>query len=251
MRIIAITQARCGSTRLPNKILKKIDGETLLDIHLNRILKSKRIDQLLIATTIDPADDAIEEIAQKKRLAFYRGSMNNVLDRFYQAAKPYHPDWVVRLTSDCPLIDAKLLDTIIDKAIDLNVDYCSNTLNPTYPDGMDVEVFKYSALEKAWKEAKLDSEKEHVTPYIHKNSSFYNKDLFTSYNYSNDSNYGSARLTVDESVDFEVIKQLIEDLGVDKDWKTYAEHYLGNKTIQTLNESIKRNEGYIKSVQKD
>jgi spore coat polysaccharide biosynthesis protein SpsF len=150
MKIIAITQARCGSTRLPNKVLKKINGETLLSIHLSRILKSKKIDQLLVATTTEPADGAIEEVAKSMGLPYYRGSVSNVLDRYYQAAKPHHPDWVVRLTSDCPLIDAGLIDKIIDKAIELDVDYCSNTLDPTYPDGMDAEVFKYSALEKAW-----------------------------------------------------------------------------------------------------
>ena len=251
IKILAITQARTGSTRLPNKIFKEIQGRTLLSIHLERILKSKRIDQLLIATTLDKDDNIIEAEANKLGIPFYRGSINNVLDRFYQAAKQYIPDWVVRLTSDCPLIDPDLLDAIIDKAIEKNVDYCANTLNPTFPDGMDVEVFKYSALEKAWKEAELDSEKEHVTPYIHKNSSFNNKNLFTSYNFLNDIDYGKVRLTVDEQSDFEVISHLIKKLGIDKDWKTYANYYLSNKEIKDLNESIKRNEGYTNSSKKD
>jgi spore coat polysaccharide biosynthesis protein SpsF len=251
MKIIAITQARCGSTRLPNKILKTVNGQTLLNIHLDRILKSARVDQLIVATTIDVADNAIEEIAVQKGLPFYRGSVNNVLDRFYQAAKPHYPDWVIRLTSDCPLIDAGLFDKLVDKAIELDVDYCSNTLNPTYPDGMDAEVFKFSALEKAWNEATLNSDKEHVTPYIHKNSSFNNKDLFKSYNYANDANYGNVRLTVDEQADFDVIKLLIEKLGTDQSWETYAEYCLHNDEMQAINRKIKRNEGYMKSVAKD
>jgi len=251
MKIIAITQARCGSTRLPNKVLKEIKGETLLGIHLNRILKSKKIDQLLVATTTDAADDAIEKVADDMGLPFYRGSVNNVLDRYYQAAKKHNPDWVVRLTSDCPLIDASLIDKIIDKAIELDVDYCSNTLDPTYPDGMDTEVFKYSALEKAWHEAGLNSEREHVTPYIHKNSSFHHKSLFTSYNYANDVNYGNVRLTVDEPADFEVIKHVVENLGLDKGWKIYADYYLEDKTINELNGNITRNEGYTASLKKD
>jgi spore coat polysaccharide biosynthesis protein SpsF len=251
MKVIAITQARTGSTRLPNKVLKKIKGKMLLNIHLERILKTKTINQLIVATTTDPADDAIEEIANKMGIAFYRGSVYDVLDRYYQAAKMHNPEWVVRLTSDCPLIDADLLDAIIDKALELNVDYCSNSLDPTYPDGMDVEVFKYSALEKAWKEAKLDSEREHVTPYIYKNSSFYNRDLFTAFNFCYHSNYKNVRLTVDEQADFEVISQLIEKLGVDEDWKTYADCYLGSEKVKDLNKDIERNDGYIKSVQND
>jgi len=251
MKIVAITQARCGSTRLPNKVLKTVKGETLLAIHLNRILKSKKIDQLVVATTTEPADDAIEEVAKSMGLPYYRGSVSNVLDRYYQAAKSHHPDWVVRLTSDCPLIDAGLIDKIIDKAIELDVDYCSNTLNPTYPDGMDAEVFKYSALERAWHEAQLNSEKEHVTPYIHKNSSFHHKNLFTSYNYANDVNYERVRLTVDEQADFEVISHLINNLGLDKNWKIYADYYLEDKTINELNGNITRNEGYAASLKKD
>jgi spore coat polysaccharide biosynthesis protein SpsF (cytidylyltransferase family) len=180
-------------------------------------------------------------------LAFYRGSVNDVLDRFYQAAKPYHPEWVVRLTSDCPLMDAALIDEIVSKAIELDVDYCSNTLDPTYPDGIDIELMKFSALEKAWKEATSNSDREHVTPYIHQNSTFFHKTLFRSYNYSNEKNYGGVRLTVDEPKDFEVIRTLIDKLGTDKDWKTYADRYMADEEIARLNQHIQRNEGYLKS----
>ncbi len=251
MKVIAITQARCGSTRLPNKVLKTIQGHTLLDIHLNRILKSKKINQLLVATTNEPADNAIVEIAVRNGLPYYRGSTNNVLDRFYQAAKTEDPQWVVRLTSDCPLIDPELIDKIIAKAIDLDVDYCSNTLRATYPDGMDVEVFKFSALERAWNEAMLDSEKEHVTPFIYKNSTFNNKQAFSSYNYLNDIDYGNVRLTVDEKKDFEVVKILIESLGKNEGWKIYADNYMQNEAIRNLNENIVRNEGYNSSLKSE
>ena len=244
IKVLAITQARTGSSRLPNKVLKEIDGRSLLAIHLDRILKSKRIDQLIVATTVAPADDVIADIAAKIHLPFFKGSINNVLDRFYQAANVYKPSLVVRLTSDCPLIDASLIDRIIDKAIETDVDYCSNTLKPTFPDGMDIEVFKFTALEKAWKEATLDSEKEHVTPYIHKNSTFHDKKLFTSYNFENETNYENVRLTVDEQSDFEVISRLIERLGIDKDWKAYADYYLSNNNVKEINTHIERNAGY-------
>jgi len=251
MEVLAITQARSGSTRLPNKVLKTIGGFTLLEIHLQRIQKSSKIDKLLVATTVDELDTRIVEIAKNNGLPFYQGSIDNVLDRFYQAAKEFQPKWVVRLTSDCPLIDAKLIDSIIDYAIEKDVDYCSNTLNPTFPDGMDIEVFKFSALEKAWKEAKLDSEKEHVTPFIHKNSTFNGLDLFVSCNYESDKNFADVRLTVDEPEDFEVVKLIIEKIGLDKDWKEYTDFYLSNKEINELNGSSKRNEGYDKSLKED
>jgi spore coat polysaccharide biosynthesis protein SpsF len=251
MEILAITQARSGSTRLPNKILMEVNNESLLDIHINRILKSVQISQLLIATTVAEEDKVIVEVAKKHQLPFYQGSINNVLDRFYQAAKEFNPKWVVRLTSDCPLIDPKLIDNVITYGIENDVDYCSNTLNPTFPDGMDIEVFKFSALEKAWNEAKIDSEKEHVTPYIHKNSTYNGNKIFTSCSYENNVNYGSIRLTVDEPSDFEVIKLVIESLGTDRGWEEYKNYYLSNDKIKNINSAIKRNEGYKKSLNLD
>ncbi len=251
MEVLAITQARSGSTRLPNKVLKTIGNHTLLEIHLERIQKSSKIDELLVATTVDELDTRIVEIAKNNGLPFYQGSIDNVLDRFYQGAKEFQPKWVVRLTSDCPLIDANLIDAIIDYAMEKDLDYCSNTLNPTFPDGMDIEVFKFSALEKAWNEATLDSEKEHVTPYIHKNSTFNGLDLFSSSNYENNENYGNVRLTVDEPADFEVVKLVIEKLGLDKTWKEYTDFYISNKEISGLNSSAERNEGYEKSLKED
>lgn len=251
MEVLAITQGRSGSTRLPNKILKTINGESLLDIHIKRILKSSKVDQLLIATTTSPDDAIIADIANKNKVPYYRGSEDNVLDRFYQAALPYQPKWVVRLTTDCPLIDPKIIDKAINLAIEKGVDYCSNVFNPTYPDGIDVEVFRFDALEKAWKEAKLSSEKEHVTPYIRNNSSHFNKDLFSAYNFENKENYGHARLTVDEPADFEVIKLIIEALGTDKDWKTYADYYINNDKVKSINDHINRNEGLLKSLKND
>ena len=251
MEVLAITQARSGSTRFPNKVLKTIGDQTLLDIHLQRILMSKKIDQLLVATTVDAQDTRIVEIAKSNALPFYTGSIENVLDRFYQAAVKFKPKWVVRLTSDCPLIDAMLIDDVIDYTIEKDVDYCSNTLNPTFPDGMDIEVFKFTALEKAWKEAQLDSEKEHVTPFIHKNSTFNGLDLFVSCNYESDTNFSDVRLTVDESTDFDVVKLVVENLGLNENWRTYTDFYLLNKEINELNGSYRRNEGYEKSLKED
>lgn len=251
MKILAITQARTGSSRLPDKVLKTVNGQTLLALHLERILKSSRISGLLVATTTDPRDELIETEAARAGVPVYRGSVTNVLDRFYQAARPYQPEWVVRLTSDCPLIDPVLLDRIIDTALEKGVDYCSNTLQPSFPDGMDAEVFRFAALEKAWREAELDSDKEHVTPYIHRNSDQRGNSLFRACNFANIADYSQVRLTVDEEADFRVIRLLIEKGGTDKDWKTYADLYRSDPDIQQLNAHIKRNEGYFKSIQDD
>lgn len=248
MNVLAITQARTGSTRLPGKVLKRVGDKTLLDIHFDRIRQSQKIDQLLVATTIAPEDEAIVELASAQGLPVYRGSVSNVLDRFYQAALPYKPEWIVRLTSDCPLIDPQVIDMIIRTAIETDMDYCSNTLEPTFPDGMDVEVFKFSALEKAWRDATSTSDKEHVTPYIHQNSSFFEKALFRSCNIPCAIDYSDVRLTVDEASDLEVITLLIEQLGTGKDWKSYADYYRTNDLVNGINKHIKRNEGYDNSL---
>ncbi len=249
MKVLAITQARTGSSRLPGKVLKTINNQSLLEIHLGRILRSRLIGQLIVATTVEKDDDAIVSVASAMHVPSYRGSVNNVLDRFYQAALPYQPEWVVRLTSDCPLMDPALLDEMIGFTIEKDVDYCSNGLQPSFPDGLDVEVFKFKALEKAWMEASLNSDKEHVTPYIYNNSSFRQKQLFSAANFAyHGANYDQVRLTVDELADFEVIRALVEKLGTACDWKTYADHYLSEDLVKGMNQHITRNEGYTKSL---
>ena len=252
MKIIAITQARTGSTRLPNKIMKEIKGKTLLNIHIDRIKKAKSIDSIIIATTNKIQDDVIENVAKDLNVNCYRGDENDVLDRFYQAVKKDKPDYIIRLTSDCPLVDGDLIDAIVEKAIETNVDYCSNTLIDSFPDGQDIEVFTFKSLERAWKEATLLSEREHVTPYIKKNSTFNNIDIFKSINISSDNiKYENVRMTVDEPNDFEVIVRLIEKLGNEESWENYAELYLNDFEINQINKSIIRNEGYLKSIKKD
>ncbi len=251
MNIVVVTQARSGSTRLPNKVLKKIGDKTLLQIHIERIKQTKLIDDIYIATTDQESDNVIEDLAKELQVKYYRGSENDVLDRYYQTVKDIQPDFIVRLTSDCPLIDPKLIDELVGEAISQNFDYYSNGLVENYPDGQDIEVFKFTALEKAWKDASLTSEREHVTPYIRKNSTFYGQTLFTSNNHDLDESYRNVRMTVDEPNDFEVIKLIINDLGLEKDWRTYADYYLSNENISTLNKNIVRNEGYLKSINKD
>ena len=196
-KVLAITQARVGSTRLPGKVLKTINGETLLQIHLERILKSKRISKLKVATTNEAGSEAIVAIANKVGVESFRGPIDDVLARFYLCALPENPDYIVRLTADCPLIDPHEIDNIIYEGIKGDYDYASNTLEPTFPDGMDAEVFKFSALKKAYEEATLKSDREHVTPYIWRNSSVKGGALFKSISVKNDEDFSKYRLTVD------------------------------------------------------
>lgn len=251
MNVVVITQARSGSTRLPNKILKEIQGRSLLQIHIDRIKKANLVTEIIIATTTNKEDDKVELLAKEFSVKCYRGSESDVLDRFYQTVKGLKPDFIVRLTSDCPLIDPVLIDQVIKQAIERKLDYYSNGMEELYPDGQDIEVFSFNALEKAWKEAKLLSEREHVTPYIRNNSSYKGGVLFKSDNHGLKTNYNEVRLTVDEPQDFEVIKQIIEALGFNKDWQTYADYYLNNLEIKQLNSQITRNEGYEKSIKND
>lgn len=251
MKILAITQARIGSTRLPEKILKTINGVSLLEMHLKRIQQSKLITKLKVATTTEHDADKIVDISSKLGIEVHKGSINNVLDRFYQTALPEMPDWVVRLTSDCPLIDPIEIDRVIQYAISRDLDYVSNTLKPTFPDGIDAEIFKFSALERAVKEAKLTSELEHVTPYIWKNSSYMGGNVFKSDCVVNDVDYSDVRLTVDTLEDFMVIEKLIELLGNDKPWIDYVKALQAHNEIKEINRHFTRNEGYEKSINSD
>ena len=250
MKIIAITQARVGSSRLPAKVLQKIEGKPMLMIHLERIKRSALVMQVIVATTQEPDADQIVAIADECGLSSFKGSTSDVLDRYYQAARSLAPDYVVRLTSDCPLLDPLLIDQITAAAIENGMDYTSNTLKPFFPDGQDVEVFRFSALERAWKEASLKSEREHVSSYIWKNSSFFGNAPFSSANYANAVDYSSIRMTVDEPRDFDTVKMLIQHVGADRGWEEYAKYYEEHASDMP-NNTIIRNEGYSKSLTKD
>ena len=250
LNTLLITQARTGSTRLPGKVLLKVNEKELLRIHLERLSSSNLIDKMFVATTIKNEDDAIINLCKDQNVSYYRGSEVDVLDRFYQAAKELRPNWVVRVTSDCPLIDPVLIDAVISFAQTNEVDYCSNGIIENYPDGQDVEVFKYAALERAWKEAKLKSEREHVTPFIRNNSDVKGGQLFKAVNFPCIENYANIRMTVDEEEDFHLIKKLILELGTGVSWLTYT-NYINEKGLNKINFNIVRNEGYLKSLKKD
>ena len=247
MKVLGITQARMGSSRLPGKVMLEAGGKTLLEHHLCRAKQSQKVDSWILATTLEPGSEAIAAIGKKLNIPVYHGSSDNVLDRFYQSVKDLRPDYVVRITSDCPLIDPKLIDLAVDKAIQNKLTYYSNSNGDTLPDGMDVEVFTFEILEDAWKNAKLVSDLEHVTPYIRRNAqhkllSYYPKEWMK---------YKSIRLTVDELVDYELILGLIEKYGADQEWLTYADAVLLSADLSAINQHIIRNEGYMKNVFKE
>lgn len=250
IRTVLVTQARSGSTRLPGKVLKEVGGKTLLQIHLERLQKCKNISEIIVATTVKDEDSVIYNHAIDWGFNASRGSELDVLDRFYQAVKDKKANWIVRVTSDCPLLDPALVDKVITFVQEKDVDYGSNGLIENFPDGQDIEVFKFSALEMAWKNARLKSEREHVTPYIRNHSENQGDNLFTMINYPCKYDFSKIRMTVDEPKDFDLIKHLIEDLGTEKTWLEYTNYIIEND-LGKINDKIIRNEGLLKSLKND
>lgn len=242
MKVAVVTQARVGSSRLPSKILKKIGENTLLEIHLSNAKKSKLPTHFIVATTVEPNAFLIEEIAALKGWNCYRGSTDDVLARFYKASKEINPNYIVRITSDCPLVQPKIIDKLIELVIKNKFDYASTSGN--FPDGIDAEIFTWEMLELAYHNARLKSEREHVTPWIRNNAN--NKGILE----PEKAEFKDVRLTVDEAEDFICIELLIERLGPDKNWKEYSQFVIENPEY-FKNQSILRNEGYAKSLLND
>lgn len=211
MEIVAIVQARMGSTRLPGKILKTVLGKPLLGYLIDRLKRAKYLSKIVIATTDQRQDDAIAAFALSQNVGLFRGSEEDVLDRYAQAAVAYHADVIVRITSDCPLMDPEVIDRGIQIFLDNRYDYVSNTIHRTYPRGLDVEIFSRKALNFAAKEASNREEREHVTPYILRHP-----ELFTLKNFSHHHDLSSFRWTIDTNEDFTLISKLIE--------MTYPDH---------------------------
>lgn len=208
MRIVAIIQARMGSTRLPGKILKKVNNRALLSYQIERLEQSQYIDEIVIATTIKKQDDLIVDFCKGNSISYFRGSETDVLARYYEAATFFKADAIVRITSDCPIIDVQIVDKTIQHFIESDkFEYVSNTVERTYPRGLDTEIFSYVALEKAYKEAVLERDREHVTAY------FYTKpDVFSIGYIKNDMDFSDYRWTVDTEEDFELIEKIIQAL---------------------------------------
>lgn len=211
MKIAAIIQARFGSTRLPGKIFLELCGKPMLQHVVDRLKYSKRITDIVVATTIHKEDDKVQQFCEQNNILFYRGSSEDVLSRYYEAAKKINTDIIIRITSDCPLIDPVVLDKMIDEYIKINktqkLDYLSNTIERTFPRGLDTEIFLFNVLEKAYNEATELPEREHVTPYIYKHP-----ELFALKNFINEKDFSFYRWTVDTIEDFQLIETIYNEL---------------------------------------
>tara|TARA_E500000318_G_scaffold111120_1_gene128575 strand:+ start:8780 stop:10807 length:2028 start_codon:yes stop_codon:yes gene_type:complete len=244
MKIVAIVQARMGSTRLPNKVMKSIVGRPMIDLLLARLACSDELDQIVVATSVDERNQPLFEFVRSLGYHCEQGSENDVLARYIEAAKTHQADVVVRITGDCPLVDPALVDECVRRFRAANVDYFSNIAPPTYPDGLDIEVMTLSALERAMEESKTSYDHEHVTPYLRESGKFRTATM------QNDADLSALRWTVDELADLEVIKRVFEHFSpnINFGWRQVLDLYRGQPWLFSANQQIIRNEGAIMST---
>ena len=241
MKVIAIIQARMGSSRFPGKVMRLINGVPMIELLLRRLDNATRIDQIILATSDDPCDQPLCDHVTGLGYDVFQGSESDVLDRYCQAAKLYQPDTIIRITGDCPLIDPDLVDCVIAAYEAQDVDYISNALPPTYPDGLDTEVFSFSALEVAANQATKARDREHVTPFIREFG------LFKTSNFAHEEDFSKERWTVDEPEDFEVVKNIFNYFHprTDFSWLEVMALRQEQPDLFKANEHIIRNEGAI------
>lgn len=208
MNIVLIIQARVGSTRLPGKVLKDIEGMPMLMRVVNRVRLATLPNSVVVATSTELGDDAVAKLCAENDTVVFRGSELDVLDRYYNAAREFAADVVVRVTSDCPLIDPDILDRVIAAFLESKPDYASNALARTYPRGLDVEAVSMASLTRAWHEAKERYQRVHVTPFIYQN-----RDRFHCINIAADNDYSSYRWTVDTSADLDFVRTVYARMG--------------------------------------
>lgn len=247
MRIVAIIQARMSSTRLPGKVLKELVGKPVLEHVVERLRSCRLLNEIVVATSVDPSDEVIEKWCTQRQIQCYRGSLTDVLDRYCKAALFTKADAVVRITADCPVIDPVIVDEVITEYINGNFDFFS--LKGEFPDGLDCSVFSTSALKQASHEAKLISEREHVGPYIENNP-----DIFKCGGLEKFHGLHHMRWTLDEPEDYKFLQEIFHRLyKVDRHF--YAQEVLDliarEPALAKINSGILRNEGYLKSLQQD
>jgi len=244
-----VVQARCGSTRLPNKILLPICKKTVLEHIIRRLNRVKKSSILIIATTIEKKDLEILKICFNLQTHVYCGSTNDVLDRYYQAARLFQLQNIIRITSDCPLIDPQLVDQMILCHEKQKNDYSTNSQPPTYPDGEDIEIMTYLTLKKTWQKAKLLSEREHVTSFIYKHPK-----LFSIFDFKNSVDLSNKRWTLDYPEDYKFIKKIYQGLYNIKPYFSISDiikFIQKHPELENINKYISRNIGYQKSLKLD
>lgn len=247
MKYLVIIQARCGSSRLPGKVLKDISGRTALEQMLNRVSKSQKVDEIIVATTLNKEDQPIVHRVSGLGCRVFAGNSEDVLDRYYQAAKLLKPEYVIRLTADCPLFDWRVLDDAISSLLPETDDLAM--LSETFPDGQDLEIVRFSVLEKIWKKASLASEREHVTLYLRNH-----RDQFHVQDYvCKLGNLNAERWTLDEAEDLEMIREVYKyfsprtDFSMEEIYEFLTEH----PEIRSINQKFIRNEGLLISLAND
>lgn len=245
--VTAIIQARMGSSRLPGKVLKEIAGEPMLGHVVTRTRRASTVDDVIVATSTAGQDDDIEAYCRAAHIAIFRGSEDDVLDRYYKAAEQAAGDIVVRVTADCPMIDPDVVDRVVQRFAAGRYDYVSNVAPPTFPDGLDTEVVSLAALRRAWREARLPSEREHVTLHIRNHP-----ELFRLANVAHVVDLSGERWTVDEETDLVFVRSLFQALGR-HDFGLSDVMALLNRhpALRALNAGLVRNSGLCKSLQED
>lgn len=249
MKFLAILQARVSSSRLPGKVLLPVLGEPMLFRQIERIRRAAHIDHLVVATSIDPSDDPLAKECAVRGISCGRGSLNDVLDRFIVCAGTYNPEIVIRLTGDCPLADPDLIDQMLKEFEEGAYDYLTNANPPTFPDGLDIEVMRFSCLLEAHREATLPSEREHVTPFLRAHPERYRLG-----NHASEVDRSGLRWTVDEEQDFAFVQAVYQHLYPGRADFSAADIYQlleDNPQLMAINSSFERNEGFKKSLQED
>ena len=211
MRIITIIQARMGSTRLPGKVMFDLRGRTVLARVVERVRRSRLAGEVVVATTTKTADDVVAEECRRLAVEVFRGSESDVLDRYYNAADYFHADAIVRVCSDCPLIDPEIVDQTIQSFLEAQADYASNALDRTYPLGLDTEVITWHTLKRCWREARAFYQRSHVTPYVYENP-----DQFRIVRVRGHEDYSDYRWTLDTPEDLAFIRAVYDRME-DKD----------------------------------
>ena len=247
-KISLIIQARLGSHRFRRKVLSKIKDKTMIEHVIERVKLAKNVDQIILCTTKNSEDKILLGIAKKLKIFSFAGDENDVVSRYFHSAKKFNADPIIRITGDCPLIDPNLITKMLQIFFSKKVDYLSNTIIPTFPNGLDVEIFTFNTIEKIYQNAYLKSDKEHVTSYI-KN----HPQEFKIYNYKNNIDLSDLRLTVDEKEDLKLIRKIFT-LNDDKSkllLKDILKIISKNPEISKINSKYTRNKGYLDSLKKD
>ena len=243
-----IIQARMGSSRLPGKVMEKLDEDnTVLSYVIRQLKHSKFLDDIVVATTSLKRDEVIVDFLEREGIKYFCGDEENVLDRYYQCAKKFSMSEIVRIPSDKPLIDPDIVDKCIQIFLSKKYDYVTTFLEPSFPYGTEVEIFSFDALEKTWKNPKLPSEHENVTPYIYNN-----RDKFQIYNVKNSIDLSHLRWVVDRAEDLELVRQLVSK--IDKDpilMQDILEVFKSDPKLAEINSNVRHDEGYQKSLKKD